>query len=187
MTDLNMIMFVGRLTKDCETRYSQSGIAVTRFSIANNYRKKSGDQWVDDVNFFDVVLIGKSAESLAQYLTKGRQVCVQGELRQSRWEQNGESKSRYEILAISVQLFGNSQNSQASQNSQPPQAPQPEPSRRAVTSQPQRRVQYSMPPVPPARQNTPPVPPAPPAPQNQHVQQSLDGLNGPESWEDIPF
>ncbi len=105
--DLNQVVLVGRLTRDAELRFTQTGTAIGRMSIAVNRRKRSGDnQWADEVSYFDVVLWGKIAESLQSYLTKGKQVAVSGELRQSRWEQDGQKRSRVEVVASSVQLLG---------------------------------------------------------------------------------
>lgn len=106
MTDLNHVGIIGRLTRDAELKYTNSGSAVCQFSVANNYRKKSGEQWVDEVNYFDVVLFGKSAEAISRYLSKGKQVGVEGQLRQNRWEQDGQRRSKVEIFASNVQLLG---------------------------------------------------------------------------------
>lgn len=103
--DINVVVLVGRLTRDCEVKATANGFSVCRFSVAVNRRKKSGDSWTDEPNYFDVVLMGKSADTLKAYLTKGRQVSVQGELRQDRWEQDGQTKSRVEIIADNVQLL----------------------------------------------------------------------------------
>ncbi len=105
MTDLNNVNMIGRLTKDAERKTTQGGTAVLRFTIANGYREKNGDNWTDQTNFFDVVVIGRSADALSQYMTKGRQVVISGVLRQQRWEQNQEKKSRVEIMAETVQLL----------------------------------------------------------------------------------
>ncbi|HUX13575.1 MAG TPA: single-stranded DNA-binding protein, partial [Spirochaetia bacterium] len=80
--------------------------AVCKFSLAINRRRKNGDQWTDEANFFDVVLMGKTGEAIHRYLLKGKQVGVEGELRQDRWEQDGQSRSRVEIFATNVQLLG---------------------------------------------------------------------------------
>jgi len=104
--DINSVVLVGRLTREIELRYLNSGTAVGRFSLAVNRIKRSGDQREEEVSFFDVVVWGKQAEVLNPYLTKGRQVCVSGELRQNRWEQDGQSRSRIEIVASSIQLLG---------------------------------------------------------------------------------
>jgi single-strand DNA-binding protein len=105
-TDINHVVIVGRLTRDAELKFTNNGTPVSKFSIANNQRRKKEDQWVDEAHFFDVTLWGKSAESLNQYLKKGKQVGVEGSLRQDRWEQNGQAKSRVEINASNVQLLG---------------------------------------------------------------------------------
>ena len=111
MTDINRVFLVGRLTRDAELRYTTSATAVAKFSIAVNRSKKSGDQWEEEVSYFDIVLWGKIAEGLSKYLLKGKQVAVDGELRQSRWEQDGQNRSRIEIHASNIQLLGGGDNS----------------------------------------------------------------------------
>jgi single-strand DNA-binding protein len=106
MADINHVVLVGRLTRDAELKYTTGGQAVCKFSIAVNRRKKSGDQWVDEANFFDIVLWGRQGESLNQYLLKGKQVGIEGELRQDRWEQDGQNRSKVEIVANNLQLLG---------------------------------------------------------------------------------
>ena len=106
MVDLNHVVLIGRLTRDSELKYTSSGQAVSKFSIAVNRRKKSGDQWEDEANFFFIVLWGKQGESLNQYLVKGKMVAVDGELRQDRWQQDGQNRSKVEIVANSLQLLG---------------------------------------------------------------------------------
>lgn len=106
MADINHVVLVGRLTRNAELKYTASGAAVSKFSIAINQRRKKDDQWVDESHFFDIVLWGKTAESLNQYLVKGKQVGIEGQLRQDRWEQEGQSRSRVEIFATNVMLLG---------------------------------------------------------------------------------
>jgi single-strand DNA-binding protein len=108
MADINHVVLVGRLTRDAELKYTTGGQAVCKFSIAVNRRKKSGDQWVDEANFFDIGLWGRQGESLNQYLLKGKQVGNEGELRQDRWEQDGQNRSKVEIVANNLQLLGGS-------------------------------------------------------------------------------
>jgi len=116
--DINNVVLVGRLTRESELKFLNNGTAVSRFSLAVNRMKRSGDQWEEEVSFFDIVLWGKQAETLNPYLVKGRQICVSGELRQSRWEQDGQSRSRIEVVANNVQLIGSSagQNNSAGGN-----------------------------------------------------------------------
>ena len=106
MADINHVVLVGRLTRNAELKYTNSGAAVSKFSIAINQRRKKDDQWVDESHFFDITLWGKTAESLNQYLVKGKQVGIEGQLRQDRWEQEGQARSKVEIFATNVMLLG---------------------------------------------------------------------------------
>ena len=106
MADVNHVILIGRLTRDSALTYTSGGMAVCKFAIAVNRRKKSGDQWVDEASFFAVVAWGKTGEAINQYLVKGKQVAVEGELHQNRWEQDGQSRSKVEINASNVQLLG---------------------------------------------------------------------------------
>jgi single-strand DNA-binding protein len=106
MADINHVVLVGRLTRNAELKYTSGGAAVCKFSIAINQRRKKDEQWVDEAHFFDIVLWGKSAESLNQYLVKGKQVGIEGQLRQNRWEQEGQARSKVEIFATNVMLLG---------------------------------------------------------------------------------
>jgi len=106
VADINHVVLVGRLTRDAEIKYTNTGTAISRFSIAINRRRKINDQWTEEANFFDIVLWAKQAESLTPYLVKGKQIGIQGELRQNRWEQEGQSRSRVEIHASNIQLLG---------------------------------------------------------------------------------
>lgn len=106
MADINHVVLVGRLTRNAELKYTNNGSAVSKFSIAINQRRKKEDQWVDEAHFFDIVLWGKTAESLNQYLVKGKQVGIEGQLRQDRWEQEGQARSKVEIFATNVMLLG---------------------------------------------------------------------------------
>jgi single-strand DNA-binding protein len=106
MTDLNRVMLIGRLTRDAELKSIASGQAVCKFSLAVNRRRKNGDQWEDEANFFDVVLWGRQGEVLHQYLTKGKMIGLDGELKQDRWQQDGQNRSKVEIVANNVQLLG---------------------------------------------------------------------------------
>ena len=112
--DLNHVILIGRLTRDSELKYTSGGLAIAKFSIACNSRAKKGDQWIDEASFLDVSVFGKSAESLNQYLVKGKQIAVQGRLKQERWESDGQNRSKIVINADNVQLLGGDKNSQGS-------------------------------------------------------------------------
>lgn len=107
MTDINHVVLVGRLTRDLgELRYGPSGGAIANLSVACNRSRKNGDRWVDEANFFDVTIYGKTAENLKQWLTKGKQICVSGYLQQQRWEKDGQNHSKVVVIADNVQLLG---------------------------------------------------------------------------------
>ncbi|GMO29908.1 MAG: hypothetical protein Pg6A_18520 [Termitinemataceae bacterium] len=104
--DVNHVVLIGRLTRDAEYKVLPSGQGVCNFAIAVNRRKKVGDQWEDEANYFDIVLWGKQADSINRYLVKGKQVGIDGELRQDRWVQEGQNRSKVVISANNVQLLG---------------------------------------------------------------------------------
>jgi single-strand DNA-binding protein len=106
MSDLSLAVLVGRLTRDAELKYTNGGTALCKFSVATGTRKKKDGAWVDEASFWDIELWGKQGESLNQYLTKGKQVAVEGSMRQDRWEQDGTQRMKVVISANSVQLLG---------------------------------------------------------------------------------
>jgi single-strand DNA-binding protein len=106
MADINRVVLVGRLTRDAELKYTNSGLQICNFSVAINRRRKNGDQWVDEANFFDCEYFGRAAEGVSRYLVKGKQIGVDGELRQQRWEQEGQSRSKVVVHVRDLQLLG---------------------------------------------------------------------------------
>ena len=81
MTNLNQVSLVGRLTRDSELKVTNSGVAVLKFTIANNYSTKVNGTWEEKANFLDCVMFGKAANTMSSYLKKGTQVTLGGELR----------------------------------------------------------------------------------------------------------
>ena len=107
MADLNKVILVGRLTKDVEVKYTQSGKAIGEFSIAVNSKVKKNEQWIDEVSYFDCNLFGQIASSLQSYLLKGKQISLSGALKQQRWtSQDGQNKSKIVINVEEIQLLG---------------------------------------------------------------------------------
>ena len=107
--DLNNYSVIGRMTRDLDERafaYTQNGKARLNISIAVN------DGYGDNqyTSYFDVVVWGKTAENIKPYLGKGKQICINGRLRQDRWEINGQKNSRVVIVAETVQLLGGRDN-----------------------------------------------------------------------------
>ena len=104
--DLNSVAIVGRLTRDAEVRYSQSGSAVASLSIAVNHSRKDGDQWISEVDYFDVSLFGKQAEGCERYLTKGRKTAVEGSIRTGSYtNKNGDTVYTTEVAANRIEYL----------------------------------------------------------------------------------
>ena len=109
MRDTNTVTIVGRLTRDVDIRTLSSGTDVALYSIANNYSRKSGDSWINEVNFIDCEQF-RGFEGLIPYLTKGKQVSVTGALRQDRWiATDGGNRSKLKIIVGHLQLLGGEQ------------------------------------------------------------------------------
>lgn len=109
MTNTNMFVLVGNVTKDVEGEdfgYLPSGAARLNFSIAVNRSRKQGEEWVDEVSFFNIAYFGKPAESIKQYIGKGTKVCVTGYMKQDRWEKEGQKFSKISFVANQVELCG---------------------------------------------------------------------------------
>jgi single-strand DNA-binding protein len=109
MTDINInsVRLAGRLARDAELKFTASRTAICNISIACNKKKKNGDQWEDEANFFDVVLFGEQWVSLHQDLKKGKQIDVSGNLKQDRWQTpEGQNRSKVVIVADTVKLIG---------------------------------------------------------------------------------
>ena len=108
--DLNNYSVIGRMTRDLDERafaYTANGKARLNISIAVN------DGYGDNqyTSYFDVVIWGKTAENIKPYLGKGKQICINGRLRQDRWDGNdGAKHSRVVIVAETVQLLGGRDN-----------------------------------------------------------------------------
>lgn len=96
----NNVSLVGNVTRDPELRYTQSGMSIAKFGVAWNRRKQDGEE---EVSFFDVTCFRSLAENVAESVTKGTRVLVQGTLKQDSWEtQDGQRRSKVEIIADEV-------------------------------------------------------------------------------------
>lgn len=105
---LNKVMVIGNLGADPEMRYTANGAAVTTFNVASNesWTDKQGEKQ-DRTEWFRVVTWNKLAETCAQYLTKGRQVYVEGRQQTRSWEdQSGQKRYLTELVAETVRFLG---------------------------------------------------------------------------------
>ena len=109
MADINVVILVGRLTRDPELRYTPAGTAMTGFGLAVNNRRKVGDEWKEEPCFVDVKIFGRMAETSSEYLSKGRQCAIEGRLSYSKWEKDGQTRSKLEVIANNIQFLGQGQ------------------------------------------------------------------------------
>jgi single-strand DNA-binding protein len=106
---INRVTIVGNLTRDPELRGLPSGGSVCSLRVAVNERRKNNQtgQWDDVPNFFNVTVFGNSADNAANYLSKGRQVAVDGRLRWREYQdKEGNRREAIEIVAQDVQFIG---------------------------------------------------------------------------------
>ncbi len=100
---LNQVILMGNLTRDPELRQTPTGQNVTSFSLAlNRSYKDSSGEWKEVTDFVDIVCWATLAERVAQYMSKGRRCLVQGRLQSRSWEQDGNKRSKVEVLANDV-------------------------------------------------------------------------------------
>ncbi|SRR5260221_8562499 len=104
---LNKVLLMGNLTRDPEVKYTPKGNAVGDLSIAINDSYKAQDGTIKEtVTYVDIEVWGRQAETCKQYLTKGRPVFVEGQLRLDQWEQDGQKRSKLKVRADRVQFLG---------------------------------------------------------------------------------
>ena len=106
MASYNRVVLIGNLTRDVELRFTPQGTAVTDISLAVNERVKRNEQWVEEANFFDITLWGRTAEVAGEYLSKGSSILIEGRLKLDRWEQEGQKRSKIKIIGEKMQMLG---------------------------------------------------------------------------------
>jgi single-strand DNA-binding protein len=114
---LNKAIIIGNLTRDPEIKSLPSGIKVCNFSVATNrvwYDKEKGKQ--ESTDYHNVVVFGKTAENVAQYMKKGSSILVEGRMQTRSWDADGGKKYRTEIIADTIQFGARSQGSSGGGN-----------------------------------------------------------------------
>ena len=108
MSNINRVTISGNLTRDPEIRTTASGSAILAFSVAVNERRKNAqtDSFEDVANYVGCVMFGPGAEHFSKRLTKGAKVFVDGKLRYSQWEKEGESRSKLEVVVENLDTLG---------------------------------------------------------------------------------
>lgn len=103
----NQVTLMGNLTRDPELRQTPNGSSVTNFGLALNRRYKGADgNWQEATDFVDIVAWGPLGERVAQYLSKGRPCLVSGRLQSRNWEQDGQKRTKVEVVAQDVTFLG---------------------------------------------------------------------------------
>jgi len=108
MASFNKVILAGNLTRDPELRYTPKGTAIARLGVACNRKWKSETgELKEEVTFVDVDAFGKQAETIGQYLKKGRPILIEGRLRYDTWEdkQSGQKKSKLGVVLESFQFL----------------------------------------------------------------------------------
>lgn len=114
MANVNQVVIIGNLVKDLDLKYTNSGIAIGSFTLAVNRDVRKNGEWLKEASFFEVESFGKQPEALKPYMTKGKQVGVEGYLKQNRWtdQQTQQTRSKIVIVANNIQLCGSRNNDQ---------------------------------------------------------------------------
>ena len=109
MANFNKVLLMGNLTRDPELRYTQSGLALVKFGMAVNRRRRNRDtkETTEETCFVDITGWGAQAETFNQYMKKGRPVFIEGRLQYSTWEsKEGQKRSKLEVVMENFQFLG---------------------------------------------------------------------------------
>ena len=117
---INRVNISGNLTRDPELRATSGGAQVLSFGVAVNDRAKNQQtgEWEDRPNFIECTMFGTRAEKLAQYLHKGSKVAIEGKLRYSQWEKDGQKRSKLEVIAEELEFMSRQDSGQPQQQAQ---------------------------------------------------------------------
>lgn len=121
---INRVIISGNLTRDPDLRQTASGMPVLGLGVAVNDRRKNQTtgEWEDYPNFIDCTMFGARAEALSRYLSKGTKVAIEGKLRWSQWERDGQKRSKIEVIVDELE-FMSGRNESAPQQRQYSPAP----------------------------------------------------------------
>lgn len=97
---INRVNITGNLTRDPELRATAGGTQVLSFGVAVNDRRRNAQtgEWEDYPNFVDCTMFGTRAEAVSRFLAKGNKVAIEGKLRYSSWERDGQRRSKLEVI-----------------------------------------------------------------------------------------
>lgn len=120
---INRVAISGNLGGDSELRSTSGGTSVLSFSVAVTDRTKdAGGNWTDRTNWVGCVLFGARAEKLAAHLVKGTKVAIEGKLRYSSWERDGQRRSKLDVVVDEIEFMSRREQPQPAYQQQPQQA-----------------------------------------------------------------
>ena len=121
---INRVVISGNLTRDPDLRSTASGMPVLGFGVAVNDRRKNQQtgEWEDYPNFIDCTMFGARAQNVSRFLSKGSKVAIEGKLRWSQWERDGQKRSKIEVIVDEIE-FMTSRNDGAPRAAAPMAAP----------------------------------------------------------------
>ena len=104
---INRVIVSGNLTRDPELRATASGMPVLGLGIAVNDRRRNQQtgEWEDYPNFIDCTMFGARAESVSRFISKGSKVAIEGKLRWSQWEKDGQKRSKIEVIVDDIEFL----------------------------------------------------------------------------------
>ena len=105
MTNLNLVVLEGCIAKGAELKKTAGGKTYSVFTLVVNRDHKIGEEWAEQASFFNLSLWGTRAEKTTPYLKKGMRIAIQGYLEQSRWDDNGEKKSRIDVRVTNLHFL----------------------------------------------------------------------------------
>lgn len=104
---INRVVISGNITRDPELRSTQGGMEILALGVAVNDRRKNQQtgEWEDVPNFIDCVMFGNRAKSVSRFLSKGSKVAIEGKLRWSQWERDGQKRSKIEVIVDEIEFI----------------------------------------------------------------------------------
>ena len=124
---INKVVISGCLTRDPELRSAQSGMEILALGVAVNDRRKNQQtgEWEDVPNWIDCVMFGNRAKSVSRFLSKGSKVAIEGKLRWSQWERDGQKRSKIEVIVDEIEFMTSRSDGQHAVAPQAAPAPHP--------------------------------------------------------------
>lgn len=118
---INKVVISGCLTRDPELRSTQGGMEILALGVAVNDRRKNQQtgEWEDVPNFIDCTMFGARAKSVSRFLSKGSKVAIEGKIRWSQWERDGQKRSKIEVIVDEIEFMTSRNDAPSQATAQP--------------------------------------------------------------------